>query len=295
VSPSLREIFRFELRFHLRGFLFYIVLILFFLLAFGGVTSESVSIGGSVGNVHRNAPFVIMQFLLIFSIFSVFTTTAFVANAALRDYDLGTDQLFFSTPMRKRDYILGRFGGAFLISMLIFLGVVLAFILGSFMPWLEKERIGAFTLTPYLYSLAVLIAPTVLLLAVVFFSVALLSRSAMATYSSAVAFLVGYFVAGAVAGNNLKYEKAVSLLDPFGLTSFAITTRYWTVAERNSQVLPLEGVFLWNRLLWLAIAVALFCFTLWKFRFETGSRRSRTKQRRAGWRAGPTLFCARSA
>ncbi|HKO54277.1 MAG TPA: ABC transporter permease, partial [Thermoanaerobaculia bacterium] len=281
MSAVLREIFRFELRVHLRGFLFYIALIFFFLLSFGAVTSENVTIGGAVGNVHRNAPYVIMQFLLVFSaFFGVFSTTAFVSNAALRDYELGTDALFFSTPIRKRDYVIGRFLGSFLMSVLIFLGVVLAFIIGSFMPWLEKERVGAFALGPYLYSLAVLVAPTVLLLSVVFFSVALLSRSTMATYASAVAFLVGYIVASAVTGNNLKYEKVASLLDPFGLTSFAIATRYWTVAERNTQVLPLEGVFLWNRLLWIAVAVAIFCWTLWKFRFETGSRKSRKKERK---------------
>ncbi len=279
---ALLEIFRFELRYHLRGFLFYIALILFFLMAFGGVTSDSVQIGGAVGNINRNAPFVIMQFLLVFSIFSVFTTTAFVASSALRDYDFGTDQLFFSTPMRKRDYIIGRFAGSFLISVLIFLGVVLAFIIGSFMPWLEKERIGAFTLTPYLYSLVILIAPTVLLVGAVFFSVALLSRSTMATYASAVAFLVGYLVAASVAGNNLEWERTASLFDPFGLTSFGIATRYWTVAERNTQVLPLEGVFLWNRLLWTGIALAIFAWTLWKFRFEAGGK-VKKKQRRSGF------------
>ena len=57
----LREIIRFEIKYHLKGLVFYVCLILFFLLAFGAVTSESVRIGGSIGNVNRNAPFVIMQ------------------------------------------------------------------------------------------------------------------------------------------------------------------------------------------------------------------------------------------
>ncbi|MBV9495652.1 MAG: ABC transporter permease [Acidobacteria bacterium] len=275
---ALREILRFELRFHLRGFVFYIALILFFLLSFAAVTSDSVSLGGSIGNVHRNAPFVIMTFMLVFSIFSVFTTVAFMASAALRDYDLGTDGLFFSTPMRKRDYVIGRFAGSFLISAMIFGGVVLAFVLGSVMPWLEKERVGAFHATPYLYSFAVFILPTLFLLGAVFFCVALLSRSAMATYSSSVALFVGYVIASTVAGNNLEYEKVFSLLDPFGLIPFVITTRYWTVAERNSQVLPLEGIFLWNRLLWIGIGLAIFLWTLWKFRFETGKKVGRKRK-----------------
>ncbi len=274
----LKEIFNFEIRYHLKQLVFYVCLVLFFLLTFGAVTSDSVTIGGSIGNVHRNAPFVIMQFLLVMSVFAVFTTTAFVCNSALRDFDLGTDALFFSSPIRKSDYLIGRFSGAMVVSLLIYLGVVGGIMIGSFMPWLEKERIGAFTLTPYVYSLFVLIAPTVLLVAAIFFSVAVLTRSTMATYASAVTFLVGYIVASAIAGNNREWEKTASLFDPFGLTPFDLATRYWTVAERNTRVLPLEGVFLWNRLLWVGIAIAIFAFTLWRFRFQTGSKKARKKK-----------------
>jgi ABC-type transport system involved in multi-copper enzyme maturation permease subunit len=275
------EIFRFEIRYHLKQLLFYVCLVIFFLLTFGAVTSDSVTIGGSIGNVHRNAPFVIMQFLLVMSIFSVFTTTAFVSNAALRDFELGTDALFFTSPIRKRDYLLGRFAGALVVSILIYIGVVAGIMIGSFMPWLEPERIGPFRLEPYLFSMFALIAPTVILIGAVFFAVAALSRSTMATYAGAVALLVGYIVANAIVGNNLEREKAASLFDPFGLTSFGLATRYWTVQERNHDVLPLEGVFLWNRLLWLAIGIAIFLFALWRFRFETGSRKSRKKAKKA--------------
>jgi len=92
----LSEFTRFEVRYHLKQLIFYVCLVIFFFLTFGAVTSDSVQIGGSIGNVHRNAPFVIMQFLMVMSVFAVFTTTAFVSNAALRDYDLSTDALFFS-------------------------------------------------------------------------------------------------------------------------------------------------------------------------------------------------------
>ncbi|HKB79157.1 MAG TPA: hypothetical protein VKH35_05530, partial [Thermoanaerobaculia bacterium] len=57
------EIFKFEVRYHLKQLVFYVCLVLFFLLTFGAVTSDTVQIGGSLGNVNRNAPFVIMQFL----------------------------------------------------------------------------------------------------------------------------------------------------------------------------------------------------------------------------------------
>src|SRR5690349_16812969 len=130
---------KFELRYHLKQPLFYILTALFFILTFFAVTSDAVQIGGAVGNVNRNAPYVIMQFLLVFSVFGVLTTTAFVANAVHRDFELGTDALFFSAPIRKWQYLTGRFLGSFLVASMVYLGVVLAIMLGSVMPWVEKE------------------------------------------------------------------------------------------------------------------------------------------------------------
>src|SRR5690348_10740051 len=115
----------FELKYHLKGFLFYVLLAVFFLLTFGAASSDSVTLGGAVGNVHRNAPFVIMQFMLVMSIFGVLTTTAFVANSVHRDFELGTDSLFFSSPIKKWQYLGGRFLGSFVVAVMVFLGVAL--------------------------------------------------------------------------------------------------------------------------------------------------------------------------
>ena len=59
------EIFRFELRHQFRQPLFWLSAMLFFLMAFGAVTTDVVQIGGAIGNIHRNSPFVIMQLLLV--------------------------------------------------------------------------------------------------------------------------------------------------------------------------------------------------------------------------------------
>ena len=189
---------RFELRYHLRGALFYILLLCYFLLTFGAVTTDAVRIGGAIGNVHRNAPFVIMQFLLVMSIFGVLTTTAFVANSIHRDFELGTDALFFSAPIKRLQFLAGRFLGSFSVAVLVYTGVALAIVIGSLMPWLEKERLGPFALYPYVFSVLFLVIPNLLLAGAIFFSVAALTRSMMATYSSVVAFLVAYAVAGSL-------------------------------------------------------------------------------------------------
>ena len=156
---QLREIFRFEVRYHLRSATFWLAGAAFFLLSFGAVTTDAIVIGGAVGNVNRNSPYVIQQFMLIMSFIGTFVAAVFMANAVLRDYDHGTDGLFFTTPLRKRDYLAGRFAGALTVSMIIFLWVAVAVALGGVMPWIEAERVGPFQLAPYLYSLGMLVLP----------------------------------------------------------------------------------------------------------------------------------------
>ena len=50
------EFLRFELREQLRSPMLWLMAGLFALLAFGAAASDSVQIGGGIGNVHRNAP-----------------------------------------------------------------------------------------------------------------------------------------------------------------------------------------------------------------------------------------------
>ena len=263
----------FELRYHLKAPLFYILTLVFFLLTFGAVTSDAITIGGSVGNVNRNAPFVIMMFLLVMSVFGILTTTAFVANSVHRDFELGTDALFFSSPIKKWQYLGGRFLGSFAVAVMVYLGVILAIMIGSKMPWIDQARLGPFELYPYAYSLFVMVVPNLLLAGAVFFTIAALTRSLMATYAGAVAFIVAMFVASAKL-EDIENEFLSGLLDPFGFGAFSIATRYWTVFEKNTSVVPLEGVYLWNRILWLSVALVIFAFGVWRFRFSTGTRKA---------------------
>jgi ABC-2 type transport system permease protein len=274
------EIFKFELRYHLKQPLFYILFTVFFFLSFAAISSDSVQIGGAIGNVHRNAPLVIMQFLLVFTFFGVLTATAYAASSVHRDFELGTDSLFFSSPIRKVQYLAGRFFGSFTIGALVFVGVASAIAIGSKMPWIDKETVGPFLLKPYLFSFFVLVLPNLFLVAAIFFAVAILTRSLMATYASAIGFYVAYGVASSFL-QNVENERLASIFDPFGFAVFDIATRFWTVFEKNNDVLPIEGIFLWNRLLWIALGAIVLAFAFWRFEMTTGKRAAKKKKRKA--------------
>src|SRR5262245_48368879 len=108
---TFQEILLFEIRYQLKQPVFYIGIVLFFLLTFGAVTTDTVSIGGGIGSLNRNASYVIMQILTVMSILGVFTSTAIVANSTYRDIEHNMQSVFFSTPITKASYLFGRFWG----------------------------------------------------------------------------------------------------------------------------------------------------------------------------------------
>ena len=270
----LKAIALFELRTQLKRPLLWLVFGSFLLMAFAATVSDSVQIGGGIGNIHRNAPSVIMRFHLVLSILGLVISTMFVAGAILRDFEIGTYEMFFSRPVRKLDYVLGRFVAAFGVSVVAFLGVPLGMILGSFMPWLDPARLGPFMPGAYLFALLVLALPNLFLSAATFFTVATLSRSMLYTYLAVVGFFAAY-VASFTLTRDIESGPIAALLDPFGAAAIQQATRYWTVVESNSALPALSGTLLANRLIWLAVALGFLAIAFWRFRFSEARRTGR--------------------
>ena len=101
-----RSIVFFEIKYYLKQPLFYGIALFLMFMTFSAVTSDSVQMGGAIGNINRNAPTVIIQLLNIVSVMGVFIATAYVASSLLRDFTRETHELFFSRPIRKFDYLL---------------------------------------------------------------------------------------------------------------------------------------------------------------------------------------------
>jgi aminopeptidase N len=266
----LGKVAAFELRYQLRSPLFFVGFAIFFLLTFGATTNEHIHIG-SLGNVNINSPFAILQTTGIMNVFGVFVLVAFVANVVIRDDETGFAPIIHATRIRKFDYLVGRFIGAYLVAMVVLSSVPLAICVGSWMPWLDPEKIGPTVLAHYLYALVFYSAPTILTLGAGFFALATVTRSMMWTYVGVIAFLVLFLVAQSFLDDPTMLTAA-SLSDPFALAAFEQVTRYWTAADRNTQLPVIEGVLLYNRLIWIAVAVAMFAVAYRFFRFDAGKR-----------------------
>lgn len=250
---------RFELRYFLRQPSFYVVSLVLFLASFFSVTSSNVVIGGG-GEVFKNSPYAIAQTLLILSLFAMFLVVNFVGSGAVRNAQHQMEELIYTKPLQAFNYQFGRFFGSYLVVLLVYLAVPLGMLLGSFMPWVDASRFGPNNLYAYWYNFIVLSAPGLFVMSALFYAAAVRFRSLMPLYLIALVLVVLYLVSGTFASLP-EYRTVAALMDPFGLRTFADVTRYWTIQEKNSQLVELAGVLLQNRLLWLAIAVALLAMS----------------------------------
>lgn len=261
------NLFSFEARYWLRGMMVWIFTFIIGTLVFAAVSSDKITVGGSLENTFRNAPYVIQNFYSLMGIFTLLMTTAFVNSAAARDFQYGTSQLIFSTPIRKLDFLLGRFLGAAAISVIPMLGITLGVILAAYMPWIDAERWGPIAWAAHGKSILVFAIPNTLFISAVVFCIAALTRSTITSFLGSLVILVAYTVADTLT-QDLDNETLAMLLDPFGMRTFSVLTKYWTVADKNTISLGLTGMMLWNRLLWLAAGAGLFVFTAWRFTFS---------------------------
>jgi ABC-type transport system involved in multi-copper enzyme maturation permease subunit len=147
----LAKIAGFELRYQIRSPLFFIGFALFFLFTFGSVASSEIQIGAR-GNVNINAPYAILQTQSVMGLFALFIITAFVASVVIRDQETGFGPILYTTRLRKRDYLIGRFAGAIAVALLLVTSVPLAMMIGSAMPWLDQEKVGPTISMPCLCS-----------------------------------------------------------------------------------------------------------------------------------------------
>ncbi len=245
----------FEWRYYLRQPSFYVTLMVFFLLPFLATTTDNVRIGGG-GNVLYNGSYAITQTTLIMGIFALFLLVNFVAGTATRNHASNMGELVYTRPITPLAYHLGRFGGAYLVSLLVFAMVPVGILLGSWMPWVDQERLGPTNLSFYVTTFVYFSVPSMLALGMIFYAVAQRLRSMMGAYLVAMGLFI-FYVIGGVLTSDPEYRMLGALSDPFGLRTFAEVSRYWTVFDKNTEMAAMEGVLLHNRLIWLAVGTII--------------------------------------
>lgn len=270
--------FKFETKSWLKAPMPYIFLFVIGFLCATATVSDNVSIGGSFGNIYKNSPFVTMNWYATFSIISVLLVAAFVNTAAIRDFERMTDQIVFSKPIKKSSYYFGHFWGAGLISMLPLLGVSLgmwvAMGLNGMAEWLDPIRFGPFEIKSHLMAWVVFVIPNTIFVGGFLYAVAAKTRNTIYPFVAAALLLVAYGVSQGLL-RDIEYETIGALLDPFGGRAFSVTTKYWTVNDKNTAVLGLSGLLLINRLIWVSVGLIALVVGYKTFSFEQKKKKKK--------------------
>jgi len=270
----LRHFLWFEIRYWLRSWMLWIFFAIIALMIFGAASTDQIQVGGALENTYRNAPFVIENYYSIIALLTLLMGTAFVNSAASRDFAFNTYQIVFTTPMHKSDYLIGRYLGSALISVIPMTGVSAGILAAKYMPWVDAERWGPVVWSAHLKGILVFALPNGLFIAAIIFAIAVLTRSTVTSFIGSLLLLVGYGVSQALT-TNLTNETLAGLIDPFGIRTFALATKYWTVADKNHLTIGFSGLLLWNRLIWLAVGLLIFGFAYVRFTFEEKSRKKK--------------------
>ena len=272
-----REFLIFELKYRLRQPMVYAFLILFIFITHSITSDPNVGIGGFRGlnNVNVNSPFKVLAINTLISLIGILMATAFMSGAALRDFKHNFSQIIFTTPVEKFGYLFGRYCGAVIIMLIPFLGTVIGSITGTMVA--DPERVGPFMITAYINSFLIFYLPNVILSGAIFYSIAILKKSQTFAFASTIFLIFGYAFASILA-DNLEYQHLVYFVDPFGLNTAVVATKYWTIAEKNTTMIPLAGWMLINRIIWIAVSVIILALLHYFFSFTSQRVKSKSKK-----------------
>jgi ABC-2 type transport system permease protein len=270
------KILGFEFRYQFKNPVFWVGAIVFFLLAFGLASTPFVQLG-SGANVHKNSPLAIVTANGAFVLFYMFITAAFVSNVITRDDETGYGPILRTSRLTKFDYLYGRFTGAFLAAALAYLSITLGLLIGSMMPWVDKETLGPFVFDHYWRAYLIWGVPDVFITSALLFMLSTVTRSMAWTYVGVVALFIGQAALGAVL-RKPGMEQIAAVWEPFGGAAFRQATQYWTSSESNTLIPPFTGLLALNRAIWVGFGFLFLALSYALFRFQSPALSGKAKK-----------------
>ena len=287
---TLGAIAGFELRTRLKRMSTWVYFAVFFSAAMlwtaaaGGAIQSANIVFGS-GKIWINSPYAISQTVAFLGMFGLTVMGALAGRAVQQDFEHRTEAFFFTAPIAKWQLLGGRYVGALLVLVLVFASMALGVFGGTLLPNLDPERLGPTRLGAYVIPYFTVLLPNLVWIGGLFFCAAALSRRMLPVYLGSVILLVGYLASQGLL-RDIDNKLLASMIDPFGVVATARVTEYWSIAERNTRLVPFEGYLLWNRLLWIGVGALVMAFCLYRFRFAYPADRAR-KDRGAADEAAP--------
>lgn len=266
------EILKFEILYRVKRpetYLFFLVLFLFSIVAV-----DFIFQGIEIGLVKKNAPLIIAKTMAATTGVFMILVSMIMGVPILRDFKYQTEALLFSTSISKRDYVLGRFLGSFLMLSFIFSSVLFGMLLGSQMPWHKPEEMLVFNAFTYIQCFFTIVLPMLFFGSCLFFVSGMLSKKLLVVYTQGLALFVVFMLTKSI---NNEFLKAI--LDPFSLTTLTKISKNWSVIEKNTFQISMINELLYNKLFWVLLGLITLFIGYRKFSFSKYFKKSKTTKK----------------
>jgi len=190
------NIFKFEIQYRIKRPDTYVFFLFLFLFSIVGV--DFIFQGADFGVMKKNSPFVIAKTMGAITGIFMILASMIMGVSVLRDFEYEIESLIFSTTIKKKDYLLGRFLGSFTVLLFVFSGVLFGMMLGEFMPWHNPTDLLEFNFLAYLRTFLIVTLPTLFFGASLFFVTGALSRNLVVVYTQGIILFVVFMLTKAI-------------------------------------------------------------------------------------------------
>lgn len=253
------EIFKFELKYRAKRPETYVFFVFLFLFSTVGV--DFIFQGVEIGLMKKNSPLIIAKTMGAITGIFMIMASMIMGVPILRDYQYNIEALLFTNPIKKRDYLLGRFVGSFTVLLIIFSGILFGMMVGEYMPW-HKDMLP-FNAATYIRSFTIIVLPILFFGACLFFVSGMLSRKLLVVYTQGIILFVVFLLTKAVTNEFLQ-----AILDPFSLTTLTQVAKDLSAVESSVFNIPFSGVLFYNKLFWSLLGVGILLIGYRKFSFS---------------------------
>ncbi len=262
-------ILSFELRHWVKSPLAFFLVFIFFafalvtMLGTGGYFDGPSNFIGSVN--YLNSPYALAANSFFFTKLLLFLVVIFFGLSIYRDYQHNCHVILYSFPIRKSEYLFGKFFSACLLIFVTSFFVFIAFWLGETMLGLDNPKITDFQFQAYFTAVGFYLFSTLLIIGTFVFIAVAMTRNIYVGFIVIFCFVLLQMILESTLFN---HSKLLAILDPFGQNAFRLITEDWDQSVRNSSRLPIGTMVLLNRLFWITLAGISFFLFAGKFDFQ---------------------------
>lgn len=233
-------------------------------LAVGVFDSDNATVTSAI---KLNSAVGIYGLLGFFAIFTYLLIPTIIGGTIQRDFKNNTHHVLYSYPLTKVNYLLAKFCAGMTITLLVIIASAIGITLGFYLPGANSDLVGPFKIMNYLQPFLVYIIPNVFFYGAIVFAITAFLRNVNIGFMFVLVMIILQFAAQSSLPT-MDDTYWVELLEPTGDSATYNLIRYWTPEEQSTQLIPITGTLLYNRLVWLGIAILVFVSVLFKFKFS---------------------------